>query len=144
VSVQSWRLQVEGAVRRPLLLDYNTLRRMATSEIEATIDCTGGWYSAQIWRGVPLIRLLDRAGLEEAARSVTIESISGYDRRFSLEEAETLLLALDVAGKPLDHGHGFPIRLVAADKRGFNWVKWIGRIGINQTPADLQLPLPLE
>jgi transposase-like protein len=34
--------------------------------------------------------------------------------------------------------------LVAAGKRGFEWVKWVDRIDANEGPSWLQPPLPLR
>ena len=139
-----WRLSIEGAVRQPLNLTYEQVDRMAEDILRATIDCTGGWYSAQEWRGVNVARLLAMCGVLPEALSLTVESVSGYARRFSLEEAPGFLLATQVAGQPLDHGHGFPLRLVAPGQRGFNWVKWVVRIRVNETGHLWQPPLPLQ
>ena len=75
---------------------------------------------------------------------MTITSATGYYRRFSLEEAEGYLLATRVGGAVLSRGHGFPVRLVAPGKRGFEWVKWVTRIEVNESPKWLQPPLPLQ
>lgn len=144
VDLARWRLRVEGAVARPLELSYADVARLADAEAVVTLDCTGGWYSEQAWRGVALGRLLALAGLLPGARSVTVESVSGYGRRFGLGEAERLLLALEVAGRRLDHGHGFPARLVAPERRGYDWVKWVTRVEVNETSELLQPPLPLR
>ena len=143
-----WQLAITGEVRQALWLDYETLLQMAHDERTATLDCTGGWYSEQIWRGVSLQRLLAQAEPLPGARSVLLRSVTGYWRRFSLDEAfgesGGFLLATHVAGAPLDHGHGFPVRLVAPGLRGFEWVKWVMELRVESAPAWLQPPLPLE
>jgi hypothetical protein len=144
VEIGDWRLEIGGAVMQPLSLNYGQLQEMATDEITATLDCTGGWYTTQDWRGVSLGRLLALAGVGDEAKSMTVTAVSGYQRRFSLEQANGYLLALAVAGDPLSHGHGFPVRLVAPDQRGVNWVKWVARICVNETSRFWQLPLPLQ
>jgi DMSO/TMAO reductase YedYZ molybdopterin-dependent catalytic subunit len=87
---------------------------------------------------------LSLAGIGAGARSVTFTAVSGYQRRFTLAEAQKYLLALQVAGQALSHGHGFPARLAAPDQRGVNWVKWVTHIHLNQTSKFWQLPLPLQ
>ena len=87
--------------------------------------------------------LLDEARVTGAARSVSVESVTGYDRRFSLGDAGSLVLATHVAGRPLTHGHGFPLRLVVPDQRGFDWVKWVVRVRVLDSSHLLQSPLPL-
>jgi len=144
VDVETWRLVIDGAVERPLVFTYDQLIELVDDEKVMTLDCTGGWYSTQTWRGVSVARLLSLAGIGAGARSVTFTAVSGYQRRFTLAEAQKYLLALQVAGQTLSHGHGFPARLVAPDQRGVNWVKWVTRIHLNQTSKFWQLPLPLQ
>ena len=117
---------------------------MAEDEITAVLDCTGGWYSEQVWRGVRVNRLLAAAAAKGTAKSITFESLTGYKRRFAIEEAGDFLLALSVAGVPLTRGHGYPVRLVAPGYRGFEWVKWVGRISLHNSGPDWQAPLPLQ
>jgi DMSO/TMAO reductase YedYZ molybdopterin-dependent catalytic subunit len=148
LNVRDWRLTVAGDVQQALSLDYEALLQMPWEERVATIDCTGGWYSEQVWRGVPLRQLLAQAGSLPGARSVLLRSVTGYYRRFSLDEAlgeaGGFMLATHVAGAPLEHGHGFPARLVAPGLRGFEWVKWVTDIHLDAAPAWLQPPLPLQ
>ncbi len=142
VDPDGWRLEVSGAVSRRLLLSYEEMG--GESETTATLDCTGGWYSTQVWTGTSVAELLARAGVLDSAASVTFTSVTGYYRRFSLDEASGYLLAARVGGERLSHGHGFPVRLVAPGKRGFEWVKWIDRIEVNETSKWLQPPLPIQ
>jgi DMSO/TMAO reductase YedYZ molybdopterin-dependent catalytic subunit len=88
--------------------------------------------------------MLDLIRPEAGARSVTFESVTGFSRRFGLEESRQFLLATHVAGAPLSHGHGFPVRLVAPGRRGVYWVKWLTLIHFNRSSKRWQSPLPLE
>jgi DMSO/TMAO reductase YedYZ molybdopterin-dependent catalytic subunit len=144
VDPQQWRLVVEGAVERPLVLSYDELAQLAPATVKETIDCTGGWYSTQEWSGIPVARLLEMTGVTVHARSVTVEAVTGYDRRFSVAEAREYVLATHVAGQVLSHGHGFPLRLVAAGHRGFEWVKWVTHLRVNETSKLWQPPVPMQ
>jgi len=106
----------------------------------ATLDCTGGFYSTQEWSGVRLDRILKDA----QGASIRVVSHTGYDRRFDLSSAHRLLLATRIGGRPLDPGHGFPVRLVAPDQRGFWWVKWVTAIEVDDVPHWFQSPFPLQ
>lgn len=144
IDAAAWQLVLDGAVKRPSTFSYDQLRQLIDREETAVVDCTGGWYSEQVWRGVSLARLLDMAGLGEGAASISVIAVSGYSRRFTIEQAKRYFLALGVADAPLSHGHGFPLRLVAIDQRGVEWVKWISHIRVNRTSKLWQLPLPLQ
>jgi DMSO/TMAO reductase YedYZ molybdopterin-dependent catalytic subunit len=106
----------------------------------ATLDCTGGFYSTQEWRGVRLGRLVDsRRGV-----SIRVASHTGYDRRFPVEDASRLLIATRMGDQPLDPDHGFPARVVAPERRGFWWVKWLASIEVDDFPYWWQSPFPTQ
>jgi molybdopterin-dependent oxidoreductase-like protein protein len=122
-------------------LGYEELARF-DDRVTAMLDCTGGFCSNQEWAGVRLDRLL--AGRLGGAQSISVVSSTGYARRFPVEEAPRLLLALRMGGRPLSAEHGFPARLVAADRRGFWWVKWVVAVRPEPVPYWWQPPFPLQ
>ncbi|CAA9429994.1 MAG: hypothetical protein AVDCRST_MAG78-1621 [uncultured Rubrobacteraceae bacterium] len=140
----SWQLRVHGEVENESALSYGEIRALGDAVQEATLDCTGGWYTAQRWSGVPVDVLLKEAGTKDGARSLLFRSSTGYARRFPLEEAGDLLLATHVGGEALSAGHGFPLRLVAPGYRGYSWVKWITELEVSADPAWFEPPLPLQ
>jgi len=42
------------------------------------------------------------------------------------------VLATGVDGERLSHGHGYPLRLVAPGRRGFQWVKWVDAVWVTE------------
>ena len=132
VRASGWTLAVDGLVERRLALTAAELDR--GDELVATLDCTGGFYSTQRWRGVRLGRLLDEAGAAPEARHVRVISRTGYRWSFDAGHARGLLLATHVGDEPLSHDHGAPCRLVAPGRRGFQWVKWIDRVELHSEP----------
>jgi hypothetical protein len=130
VNPETWRLAVDGAVASALVLTYQDLLAMAQHASEATIDCTSGWYSVQNWQGVPLVDLLSQAGAGQAVAGVRLFSATGYHHTYPIAEARTILLATHVTGEVLAPRHGFPLRAVVPDRRGWFWVKWLTRIEV--------------
>lgn len=129
-----WRLRVPGRE-----LDLAAVAALPQRTERAVLDCTGGWFAEQEWRGVPISSL----GLPAGA-SIEVVSATGYRRRFAAEEAGALLLATHVAGRPLSTGHGGPARLVAPGRRGFWWVKWVVAVEVLDEPWWWQPPFPVQ
>jgi Oxidoreductase molybdopterin binding domain len=132
IATAGWRLRVHGAVRRPLELSLDDLLALgADIEPSAVLDCTGGWALRTEWAGVRLERVIEAALASAGARGVTVRSATGWYARLPLEEARRALLATSVAGQPLPHGNGAPCRLVAPDRRGLEWVKWVTEVEVS-------------
>ena len=128
----AWRLTVSGRVARPEQLSLAALKNLGEVEREAVLDCTSGWALRTVWGGVPLAAVLERAGPDPAARTVIVRSATGWYASLPLEEARHgALLAIEVAGQPLPHANGAPCRLVAPDRRGLEWVKWVTEIEVS-------------
>ena len=134
VDAASWSLRAGDRV-----YTYDELLAF-DDHVTCTLDCTGGFYSTQEWTGARLDRLVDTSG----GGSIRVVSHTGYDRRFPLADASKLLLATRFGGQPLDAGHGYPVRLVAPDRRGFWWVKWVVAVHVADLPYWLQSPFPLQ
>jgi hypothetical protein len=125
-----WRLAVRGRVGRQLDLTLSDLAALGEVEREAVLDCTSGWAMRTTWRGVTLGAVLAAAGLNRDATRVVVRSVTGWYAALPIEEARSALLATAVGGAPLPHGNGAPCRLVAPDRRGLEWVKWVARIEV--------------
>ena len=133
LDAQSWRLSTGGAIANPRDFSYEEL--VATGdELEATLDCTGGFYSTQRWRGISVGHLLDQIGPHTDASYVSFVSVTSYRWSLPLAEACVALLATHSGEEALSHEHGFPLRLVAPGRRGFEWVKWITRVEVLTEP----------
>lgn len=138
IDVQTWRLSLGGAITTPRNFSYDELLAAQDTE-EATLDCTGGFFSTQHWRGIRVGHLLDHAALHTDARYVSFVSVTSYRWSLPMEEARAALLATHIDEDPLSHEHGFPLRLVAPGRRGLEWVKWITRIEVRTAPDPGQV-----
>ena len=142
VDGADWSLDVVGAVAGPRSFDLADLDGdglpsgdVAGDDVQsATLDCTSGWYAERDWRGVRVGRLLDAVGVDPDARWVSFRSVTGYRFSLPIGEARETLLATHVGGERLAHGHGYPLRLVAPGRRGYQWVKWVESVEVRRSP----------
>jgi DMSO/TMAO reductase YedYZ molybdopterin-dependent catalytic subunit len=130
IDVTAWRLRVDGRVARPASLTLGELRDLGQENTTAVLDCTSGWALETAWTGVPLAALLEASGIGPDAREVTVRSATGWSAVLPIGEARAALLAWGVASQPLPTGNGAPLRLVAPDRRGLDWVKWVTEVRV--------------
>ena len=128
IDPAEWHLEVTGSVAAPNRVSYADLLAMPSHELVALIDCTGGWWSEQRWRGPRIGDLI--AGARGTATSASVVSITGHRWTFPLAELNDAILATHVGGERLSAGHGAPARLVVPGRRGFQWIKWVSRIEV--------------
>ena len=164
VDPDSWRLEVDGRVERPLSLTLADLRSRAATELVVTMECAGNgraqvephvvsqpWLVEAVgtarWRGVRVGDLLDEAGVGRDAveivfngldRGVEGEEEQHYARSVAVAELLTgeAILAYEVNRVPLPPQHGFPLRLVVPGWYGMTSVKWLARMTAVTTPFD--------
>ena len=131
LDAATWRLVVSGLVAAPRALRLVDLEVLPSREVDAVIDCTGGWWSEQRWRGVALRDVIAASAPLSTASRATITSVTGHAWSFGLDELGELMLATHVGGDVLSSGHGYPLRLVAPGRRGFQWIKWVALIEVS-------------
>lgn len=126
----AWRLRVHGRLGQPRVLSLPDIAALGSTEITEILDCTSGWALETTWRGVPLGKVIDLMAPDREAAVVTVRSVTGWYARLPLDEARRAFLATGVAGRPLPAGNGAPLRLVAPERRGLEWVKWVDEIEV--------------
>ena len=158
IDPATWRLRVDGAVRRPLDLDLAALRARPRRTVRVTLECAGNgrallrprpvsqpWLTGAVgtagWTGTPLAPLLADAGLDERAVEVVFTGADhgiergveqDYQRALALQPAlgEDVLLAYEMNGAPLPVQHGYPVRLIVPGWYGMAHVKWLRAVTV--------------
>jgi len=137
----AYRLTVGGAVERPVTYTLDDLRALPRAEQVSDFHCVTGWVVENVrWGGVRLHDVLAEAGLRPDAKALRFVSAEvPYDDTLTLPQAllPNVMLALDMDGEPLSHGHGFPARIVMPRMYGYKSVKWVTRIEAQTTYTDL-------
>ena len=133
VNLDTWRLEVAGDVGKPLNIAYSQLTAMPVVERNVLLICPGFFTNHGRWRGISVANLLELAEADEGITHVTIRGPEGrYAKveRFPIAEivSNQVFLAYQVNGRVLPRKHGFPLRTVAEDHYGNEWVKFVHRI----------------
>lgn len=119
---------------RPVTLTLTELQAMPQHQVRLPIACVEGWSAMRTWSGVRLRDLLDLVGVSRDSH-VMVDSMekSGNYRASRLDPHQArhnlTLLALRVNGEVLDPDHGYPLRLIAADRPGVLQTKWVRMVG---------------
>jgi DMSO/TMAO reductase YedYZ molybdopterin-dependent catalytic subunit len=137
IDLQEWSLSVNGMVDRPYTISYPDLLDMEMVERDMTLSCVsnqvgGGLVGNARWLGVPLVDVLDRAGVSDGAEQLVGRSVDDFTIGFPVEAAydgREALVAVGMNGEPLPFEHGFPARLVVAGLYGYvSATKWLSEI----------------
>ena len=128
VDIASYRLAVTGLVDEPLTYEYPEVTGgFPAYEKVVRLDCVEGWSATVLWRGVLVRDILDAAGVQAEARSAIFEAADGYTTSFPVEYFydNDIILAYSMNGLTLPTERGYPFQLVAEDKWGYKWCKWV-------------------
>ena len=130
-----WKLAVDGAVRRPLNLTLDQIRRMPARTQITRHDCVEGWSAIGKWTGVPLKLLLDAAGVSSSTRYIVFHCADDFDGTPYYESIDLVdayhpqtILAWGMNDRMLAMGHGAPLRLRLERQLGYKQAKFVMRV----------------
>src|SRR4051812_38915633 len=153
VDPVAFRLKVSGLVDRPVALSLDDLHKMGGTELIAGFECSGnrrplqGLSSNGKWTGVPLKKVLDRAGVKPDAREFVFfgadhgeEEVEFRTNKYKVEQqfgrslsrekamSGEPFLAYALNGDPLTKHQGAPLRLIVPGWYGVANVKWVSQV----------------
>ena len=130
----TYRLKVTGLTAQPqsytcddVLAKYKSYQKLVT------LDCVEGWSVKILWEGLLLKELLNEAGILPNANVVIFHACDGYTTSLPLDYVldNNILLAYKMNGVTIPPERGFPFQLVAEQKWGYKWIKWITEIELS-------------
>ncbi|MHB0866748.1 MAG: molybdopterin-dependent oxidoreductase [Thermoleophilia bacterium] len=137
VDRDSYRLEIDGLVSQPQSLTYDqVLDRQHYSKV-AQLNCVEGWSANILWEGVLVRDLLAQAAVKPEANTVIFWAYDGYSSSFPMSffYDKDIIMASRMNDVTIPAQRGFPFMLVAEEKWGYKWVKWITRIEVTNDPS---------
>jgi len=131
VTPQRFRLDIDGAVARPISLTLDEFMALPRQDSVSDIHCVTQWsrYDNR-WRGVAARTLLDLVQPREAARHLIFHAYDGYSTNVRLDQFDQpdVFLVHSWETKPLDRAHGGPVRVVMPRLYFWKSAKWLRRV----------------
>lgn len=134
VNASTYTLTVDGLVEDGEEYSYDELiGRFPHYRKVVTLFCVEGWDVTILWEGIRVGDLLEEAGVRPEANTVIFYAADGYSSSLPLAyiEDEDILLAYAMNNVTLPADRGFPFQVVAEDRWGYKWVKWVTRIEVS-------------
>ena len=151
LRTKPWTVSIEGEVKKPQVLDLETIVGwFGLEERVYRMRCVEAWSMVIPWLGFPLVELVKRLEPTSRAKYVVFETLFDaeqlpgqkqdslpwpYIEGLRMDEATNPLtmMAVGLYAAPLLPQNGAPLRLVVPWKYGFKSIKSIVRITFSQT-----------
>jgi len=157
IDPDAFSVEIKGKVDKPMKLSLADIKKMPAVDIVAVNQCSGnsrGFFNPRVaggqlgngamgnarWKGVPLKTILDKAGVQRAARQVTFNGLDGpvtdktpdFIKALDIDHARDgdVMLAYSMNGTDLPVLNGFPLRLIVPGYYGTYWVKHLNEITV--------------
>jgi len=128
VDLEKWDFRVFGMVERPQRWTWQEFQALPRVQVKSDIHCVTRWSRYDnLWEGVAVREVLDRAGARKEAKFAIAHAEHGFTANLPLSELlhDDVLLADRHDGEPLAPDHGWPLRLVVPRRYFWKSAKWI-------------------
>lgn len=130
VDRATWQLTLDGAVDAPFSLTWDYFLALPRQETLCDIHCVTRWSRYDnVFEGIPVAPLIDRARLRPEAGFVLVHAEHGFTTNLPLDDLlrPANILAIRHNGQELDPEHGGPVRLVIPHLYFWKSAKWVRR-----------------
>lgn len=128
VELKTWTFEVSGLVERPFSLTWEEILALPQKTVRCDIHCVTTWSRFDnSFEGVPVQRLLERAGVKPDARFVLVSAEQDFTTNLPLADLDRPdnLVALKHDGEWLTPEHGGPARLLVPHLYLWKSAKWV-------------------
>jgi DMSO/TMAO reductase YedYZ molybdopterin-dependent catalytic subunit len=131
INRSDYRLTVTGLTNRTDVYTYDeVLGQYPNYTKVVTLHCVEGWDVTILWEGILVRDLIRHAGPDPRANTVIFTAHDGYTTSMPLSYLmdNDIIMAYRMNNVTLPAERGYPFELVAEDKWGYKWIKWIEKI----------------
>jgi DMSO/TMAO reductase YedYZ molybdopterin-dependent catalytic subunit len=133
IDIDEYRLVIDGLVENKEEYEYKELQEKDHIKTVITLNCVTGWSVKALWEGIPLKSLFEEVDIKDEANTVIFYSPDGYTTSLPLSfiMENNIMIADKVNDVQLPPRQGFPFQLIAEQKYGYKWIRWITRIELS-------------
>ena len=133
VNIEEYALKIGGLAKKPYFMNYTELQELQHVEKLVTLHCVEGWTAKMLWEGIPLMDLIEKVDPDDRVTNVIFKSTDGYTTSLTLDyiRERNIILADKLNGIELPPAQGFPFIVVAEDKWGYKWARWVEEIKLS-------------
>lgn len=133
VDIEEYRLVVEGLVENKKEYKYSELQEKEHIKKVVTLNCVTGWSVKALWEGIPLNEIFKEVKVKDKVNTVIFYSPDGYSTSLPLSfiKENNIMIADKINDVQLPPRQGFPFQLVAEQKYGYKWIRWLNRIELS-------------
>src|SRR5579863_3266848 len=138
VDLENWSLTVSGAVQKPGEYKLSQVQALQRVRQNTRHCCVEGWDVIGRFGGTRLADLLTMVGADPTARFVAVTCADDYYESIEMACARhpQTLLCYEMYDRPIDRGHGAPLRLQIPTKLGYKQAKYLTTMTVtNVLPA---------
>src|SRR5262245_9834147 len=127
IDLAAWTLKVGGAVSRPGSYTLDQIRALPKVVQNTRHVCVEGWDVVGRFGGTRVRDFLSTIGADPRARFLTVTCADDYYESLDIETAlhPQSLLCYEMYDRPLNAGHGAPLRLSLPTKVGYKHAKYL-------------------
>lgn len=132
IDTASWTLTIDGAVAKPITIDWETFNALPQSRLVTDIHCVTRWSRLGMpWEGVSVDDLIELAGgLTDQAHYLIVRSEGAYSTNLPVGDVVNgqAMVATKAHDEPLTPEHGGPARFFIPHLYFWKSAKWVKRL----------------
>jgi DMSO/TMAO reductase YedYZ molybdopterin-dependent catalytic subunit len=133
----TYRFKVTGEVEQPFELSWAELQALPRTQLTADFHCVTTWSRYDnVWEGVHVREIIQRAKPKASAHYVVAHSWTGYTTNMPLTDFadDDVMIVFKHDGEPISGEHGGPVRLIVPKLYAYKSAKWLN--GLEFLPDD--------